>query len=78
MNSPYNGKPMRLQFHKEHITFKGQRIRYTHISYLCQESGESFTSTTLNELNLYQLYQQYAIEHNIPIEQVIPKEPDGK
>lgn len=72
--SPVTGKPMRLQFQKSNLWFKDQYIRYTHLSYLCQDSGESYTDTDLDDLNLYQVYQKYAFDNNMPIEQVIPQE----
>lgn len=65
---------MRLQFQKSNLWFKGQYIRYTHLSYLCQESGESYTDAVLDELNLYQVYQKYAFDNNLPIDEVIPKD----
>ena len=32
----------------------------------CNESGEQFTSTELDELNLIQVYNQYRDKHNLP------------
>lgn len=48
-----------LNFRKEEFTVK-QRF------FLCEESGERFTSTALDELNLTLIYNAYRAKHHIP------------
>lgn len=55
MKSPVSGKEMILKEEKKTLIFKkGKDIDYNHKSYFCEESGESFTTTELDELNLKQ------------------------
>src|SRR5690606_13344119 len=48
-------------------------FEYNHKSYYCEESGESFTTTELDEFNLNQVYNQYRDKHNIPFPDQIIK-----
>jgi hypothetical protein len=60
MKSPITGKEMILKIDKKTLIFeKGDNIEYNHKSYFCEESGESFTTTELDEFNLNQVCNQY-------------------
>jgi plasmid maintenance system antidote protein VapI len=75
MNSPHTGKPMPLRVSSPVITdFKGETFRIEFLYYLCTDTQERFSDETLDNLNRYQAYQQYAAKHNLPIEEVMPKE----
>ena len=39
--------------------------------YLCRDSGEQFTTTDIDELNMTQLYNQYRKKHNLPFPEEI-------
>jgi uncharacterized phage-associated protein/DNA-binding transcriptional regulator YiaG len=66
MKSPITGKEMTLQIEKSTLVFRKEEFEYFHKSYYCEDSGESFTTTELDEFNLNQVYNQYRDKHNIP------------
>ncbi|WP_158978587.1 type II toxin-antitoxin system antitoxin SocA domain-containing protein [Cellulophaga sp. L1A9] len=73
MKSPITGKEMTLQIEKDILVFRKEEFEYNHKSYLCEDSGESFTTTELDEFNLNQVYNQYRDKHNIPFPDEIIK-----
>lgn len=73
MKSPITGKEMTLQVEKSILVFRKEKFEYKHKSYLCEDSGESFTTTELDEFNLSQVYNQYRDKHNIPFPDEIIK-----
>jgi uncharacterized phage-associated protein/DNA-binding transcriptional regulator YiaG len=73
MKSPITGKEMTLQIEKDILVFRKEKFEYKHKSYLCEDSGESFTTTELDEFNLNQVYNQYRDKHNIPFPDEIIK-----
>ncbi|WP_026836964.1 type II toxin-antitoxin system antitoxin SocA domain-containing protein [Gillisia sp. JM1] len=66
MKSPITGKEMSLQKKEEIITFRKEEFNYLHFNYLCEDSGENFSTTELDELNINQVYNQYRDKHNLP------------
>jgi len=66
MKSPITGKEMTLQDEKNILVFRKEQFEYIHRSYYCADSGESFTTTELDEFNLNQVYNTYRFKHNIP------------
>ncbi len=66
MKSPITGKEMTLRIEKNTLVFRKEEFVYFHKSYYCEDSGESFTTTELDEFNLNQVYNQYRDKHNIP------------
>lgn len=73
MKSPITGKEMTLQIEKSILVFRKEQFEYNHKSYYCSNSGESFTTTELDEFNLNQVYNQYRDKHNIPFPDEIIK-----
>ncbi|HAH56176.1 MAG TPA: DNA-binding protein [Flavobacterium sp.] len=73
MKSPITGKEMTLQIEKNILEFRKEKFEYNHKSYFCADSGESFTTTELDEFNLNQVYNQYRNKHNIPFPDQIIK-----
>ena len=73
MKSPITGKEMTLQIEKDILVFRKEEFEYNHKSYLCKDSGETFTTTALDEFNLNQVYNQYRDKHNIPFPDEIIK-----
>lgn len=66
MRSPITDKEMELKSRQEVISFRKEEIPYTHFYYYCADSGEQFTTTELDELNLNQVYNEYRDRHKIP------------
>jgi hypothetical protein len=52
MKSPITGKEMELYNEKRLISFKGETFEINFHYYKCEDSGEQFTTTALDELNL--------------------------
>lgn len=66
MKSPFTGKEMRLISEMHTISFKKQDVKYAHRAFFCEESGEKFTTTELDELNLKQIQNVFREQNNIP------------
>lgn len=66
MNSPITGKPMILSREKRVLAFRKEDFEIIHHRYSCVDSGETFTTTELDDININQLYNQYRVKHNIP------------
>ena len=71
MRSPVTGGEMTLKREKRVMLFRKKEYTVHYHFYLCNESGEQFTSTELDEMNLVQVYNQYRDEHNLPFPEEI-------
>lgn len=71
MNSPITGKKMKLIRESRSLSFRKESFDIIYHHYLCEGSGESFTTTELDELNMVQLYNQYREKHNLPFPEEI-------
>ena len=52
MKSPITGKEMVLIKEKSTLSFRKEEFEVVYHYYKCEDSGESFTTTQLDELNL--------------------------
>ena len=66
MKSPVTGKEMVLKQEKRTLTFRKEEFEVVFHFYLCADSGETFTSTELDDLNISQLYNQFRVKHSLP------------
>ncbi len=66
MKSPITGKEMSLIKEVKNMSFRKEEFPIVYHYYLCDDSGDQFTTTELDELNLQQLYNQYRDKHNLP------------
>lgn len=66
MNSPITGKPMTLAKEHRSMEFRKETFDVVFHFYKCEDSGEPFTTTALDEVNLNQVYNQYRDKFNIP------------
>ncbi len=66
MKSPITGKNMPLLTEKRTMDFRKEHFQIVFHYYKCEESGEQYTTTSLDEVNLNQLYNQYRDKFNIP------------
>lgn len=66
MKSPITGKEMILRIEKSTLVFRKETFDYNHKSFYCEDSGESFTTTEMDEFNLNQVYNKYRDKYNIP------------
>jgi len=66
MKSPITGKEMVLIKENRKLTFRKEEFEVVYHFYKCTDSGETFTSDQLDDLNLNQLYNQYRVKYNLP------------
>jgi transcriptional regulator with XRE-family HTH domain len=66
MKSPISGNDMVLARELRSLEFRKSNFDVLYHFYHCVESGEQFTSTDLDELNLNQVYNQYRAKFGIP------------
>lgn len=66
MNSPITGKKMTLKRDKRTLTFRKEEFIFFSHFFHCEDSGEQFTSTELDKLNLLQVHNQYRDKYNLP------------
>lgn len=65
MKSPVTGKEMKLTKERRSMEFRKEKFEIIFHYYQC-ESGERFTSTALDEVNMNQVHNQYRERFNIP------------
>ena len=56
MKSPITGKEMTLVTEKRTLDFRKETFEVVFHYYKCEDSGEQFTTTIMDEVNLNQLY----------------------
>lgn len=66
MKSPITGKEMTLAKEQRTMEFRKAPFEVEFHYYRCEDSGEQFTTTELDELNTNQVYNQYRDKFNIP------------
>jgi uncharacterized phage-associated protein/DNA-binding transcriptional regulator YiaG len=71
MLSPKTGKPMKLVVQKRVLEFRKHEFEVLYHTLASAESGEEFTTTELDELNVSQVYNQYRSRFNIPFPEEI-------
>jgi hypothetical protein len=58
MKSPLTGKEMLLLNKPSVLTYRGKDYKVTHHYYLCEDTNEEFTTTSLDTINMEELYNQ--------------------
>ena len=66
MKSPITGKEMKLTKERRPMDFRKETFEIVFHYYKCEDSGEQFTTTSLDEVNMNQVYNQYRDKFNIP------------
>ncbi len=66
MKSPITGKEMKLTYEWKTISFRKESFNIKYQYYECEDSGEHFTTTDLDELNMRLLHNLYRVKHHIP------------
>ena len=66
MKSPITGKEMILTKEKRSLNFRKVNFDIVFHYYKCEDSGEQFTTTELDDLNMNQVYNQYRDLFKIP------------
>ncbi|MBU6168126.1 MAG: DUF4065 domain-containing protein [Bacteroidetes bacterium] len=65
MKSPITGKEMKLTKERRSMDFRKETFEVIFHYYKCEDSGEQFTTTSLDEVNINQVYNQYRNKFNI-------------
>ena len=73
MKSPVTGKKMTLTRERRSMNFRKETFEIVFHYYKCEDSGEQFTTTALDEVNSNQVYNQYRDKLNIPFPDEIIK-----
>lgn len=66
MNSPVTGKEMKLSYAWRTVPFRKEEFKIPYQFYVCEDSGEQFTTTDLDEWNMKVLHNQFRAKHHIP------------
>jgi len=66
MTSPFTGGEAILVKEPREYDFRGSKFHIIHHYYQCVDTGEVYTDTRLDELNLNQVYNQYREKEGIP------------
>lgn len=66
MKSPITGKDMKLTKERRSMEFRKESLEIVFHYFKCEDSGEQFTTTDLDEINTHQVYNQYRDKFNIP------------
>lgn len=61
MKSPNTGKDMIFQEEPLVVTFGDEVRRYLQLKFLCVDSGETFTTTELDSINMWRLNNKYEV-----------------
>lgn len=71
MKSPMTGKEMKVTYEWRKVPFRKESFDIPYQFYVCEDSGEKFTTTALDELNMRMVYNQYRAKHHIPLPEEI-------
>lgn len=66
MKSPFTGGEVTLKQEKREFVFRKEKFTIVNHYYVCNDTGEDFTTTKLDELNISQVYNQYRVKYGIP------------
>lgn len=66
MKSPFTGGKAKEISTTEDVTFRKEKFRVHVRYYICEDTGEQFTTTEQDTLQFNELYAKYRIKHGIP------------
>lgn len=66
MKSPITGKEMKLVYEKRTWKFRGEEFEYMHTAWLCEDSGEQFTTNESDTACYVQVTNQYRAKYGVP------------
>lgn len=71
MKSPFTGERFKEVCAMEYMEYLGENFRVHVRYYVCEDTGEQFTTTEQDTLQFDGLYSQYRIRHGIPFTEEI-------
>ncbi len=66
MRSPFADCEAVQHTEKRSAVYRGESFEYTFVCYQCERTGEMFTTTEQDEVNIAQIRNQYRAKHDIP------------
>ena len=66
MKSPFTGKEMKMVCEKRTWKFRGEQYEYVHTAWLCEDSGELFTTDETDDVGYMQVTNQYRTRYGVP------------
>jgi uncharacterized phage-associated protein len=66
MKSPFTDGEATLHYEQKNIEFRKDMFSAVQLYYKCNDTGEEFTTTVLDEINISQVYNQYREKYCIP------------
>lgn len=66
MKSPFTGNEMKRVCEKRTWKFRGEEYEYIHTAWLCEDSGELFTTDEMDDVGYAQVTNQYRVRYGIP------------
>lgn len=73
MKSPITGGNATLKREPAELVFRNEKYEYIYSYYVCDDTGEHFTTSELDEVNIGQVYNQYRVRYGIPFPDEIKK-----
>lgn len=71
MKSPFTGGKVRLVRETRKLEYRKEAFDIVYHYYLCEDSGEQFTTTELDTLNINQVHNTYRAKYGIPFKDEI-------
>ncbi len=71
MKSPFTGGKVRLIHETRKLDYRKEAFDITYHYYLCEDSGEQFTTAELDTLNINQVHNKYRAKYGIPFKDEI-------
>lgn len=71
MKSPITGKEMSLKCEWKVVSFRKELFEVPYQYYLCEDTGEQFTTTALDEMNIQMVHNQYRVKNHVPLPEEI-------
>ncbi len=66
MKSPFTGGNAILQNERKSFEFRKEKIEIRYLFYTCCDTGERFTDSNLDEINISQVHNEYRVLYGIP------------
>ena len=66
MKSPFTGKEMKRTWKKRTWEFRGEKYEYMHTGWVCEDTGERFTTDESDTAAYIQVTNQYRAKYGIP------------
>ena len=66
MKSPFTGGAVSLKYENSELIYRKEQFETVQIYYLCEDTGETFTTDELDEINIKFVHNEYRLKYGIP------------